>query len=597
MIPKAVPKAFSVLPKKQRKDARLTAGFGLLTALVDVVSVVSVMPFLAVASDPDKIDTSATLSRAYNVLGFETHTQFLVFLGLGCIGFIVAGAILRTISAHKMHTFLHMSRYALGSKLIENYLSQPYPFFLRRNSAAMAKEIFNEVAVVVSQIISPGMSIFVNGVTITLMAILLMLVDPFTTLIAVGLLGSAYFSVYRFVRNRSEAIGRARSVASEARYQAADAALGGAKTVKVMNLEPDFIAQYRAASLREELCLARYETLSQVPRNAIEALALGGVVCIVLTMLMGGKSQGGLSTMLPQLGLFAFAGFRMLPGLQAIYHAFTTIRFAGTGLDRFFSDIILPAHQDSLKRSGRPPLGLARDLEFRGVTYRYDRARAAGLNDISFVIPRGSRVGIIGTTGAGKTTLVDVLLGLLRPQLGAFLVDGVPVDDANLSAWQYSIGYVPQDIYLLDATVAENVAIGRRTGALDERRVKECLRIACILDFVEIELSNGIHTSVGQRGIRLSGGQRQRIGIARALYNDPTVIVFDEATSALDHATELEVMQAITNLDDEKTVVMIAHRLSTVRNCDFIVVMEAGKITQTGAFEELQEQGLISAEG
>lgn len=595
MIISTLRRTFSLLPTEQKKRAAHTLGFGLGTAIIDVAGVASVLPFLAVASSPETIKTTKALDAVYVVLGFTSDSGFLIFLGLLSFVILVGGAVMRTVSTYKTNSFIHTNRYVLSSRLFETYLSQPYAFFLGRNTADLSKEIYNEVNIAASQVLSPGLSIIIYGVTVTMMIALLLVVDPAITVVAVLILGLSYWSIYLFVRKRSAAIGKARAIASRDRFEATEAALGGAKTVKVMALERIFLARYRKASQAEERYLALNATISQIPRNAIEALALGGVLLIVLFMLVrqGQDSSVTLATILPKLGLFALVGYRMLPGLQAIYQAIMTIRFAGNGLDRFFADMELSGQKSPLPQANLPRLKLARSFNLSDVTFRYNAGSATGLSSVSLAIPHGSRVGIVGTTGAGKTTLVDVMLGLLKPDSGRISVDGVIVDDENRTAWQANIGYVPQDIYLLDASIIENIAISAGSAPVDIERVRECLRLANLLDFVENELADGLNTGVGQRGVRLSGGQRQRIGIARALYRDPQFIVFDEATSALDTATERDVIDAIHNLAGEKTIVMVAHRLSTIRECNFIVVMEHGRLKASGTYAELVGRGII----
>jgi ABC-type multidrug transport system fused ATPase/permease subunit len=304
----------------------------------------------------------------------------------------------------------------------------------------------------------------------------------------------------------------------------------------------------------------------------------------------GGVSGGGLGGVLPVLGLYAFAGYRMLPAAQQVYQGIAQLRFGSAAVNMVYNDLHRRASLAEIHKTAPAPMQPKREIALDQVTYHYPKATQPALLDINLTIPMGSSVGLVGSTGAGKTTLVDVILGLLRPTEGAITVEGEPVTDANLRAWQAALGYVPQDIFLTDATVTENIAFGIDPEQTDPVQVERCARMAQVHDFVTQEMPQGYDTIVGERGVRLSGGQRQRIGIARALYHDPDILIFDEATSALDTVTERALMEAIDALHHQKTIILIAHRLSTVRQCDQVVLLENGQVTTASSFEELEAQ-------
>ncbi|HEX2473840.1 MAG TPA: ATP-binding cassette domain-containing protein [Lacipirellulaceae bacterium] len=324
-----------------------------------------------------------------------------------------------------------------------------------------------------------------------------------------------------------------------------------------------------------------------VPKSAFEIVAQGGLL-IVLMVLLGWSGQENFSNVVPMLGLYAFAGMRLIPALQEIYGTLTKMTFGQAALDRLYNDLALaaaspaPSHPRDVV-----PLPLHQLLELRGVTFAYPNAERRALADISLSIPARTTTGFVGATGAGKTTLVDVILGLLEPQRGEVLVDGTSVYPDNIRAWQRSIGYVPQNIFLADDTVAGNIAFGVPRDRIDMQAAERAAKCAELHTFVLEELPDGYQTKIGERGIRLSGGQRQRVGIARALYHDPDVLIFDEATSALDNLTEKAVMDAIRNLAHLKTILVIAHRLSTVRPCDRIFLLDRGQLKTAGTFDEL----------
>lgn len=323
----------------------------------------------------------------------------------------------------------------------------------------------------------------------------------------------------------------------------------------------------------------------------LKAVALGGILFFVLFLLL--THGGDLNAVLPVLGLYAFTSIRLFPALQQVYSGMTGLRFSRPMLDKLHADLLknpAPAPEEILADPAAvAPLGLREALEFDDVRYAYPKAERTALAGLSLTIPARTTVGIVGGTGAGKTTAVDLLLGLLEPQGGAIRVDGVALDAGNRRAWQNSIGYVPQQIYLTDDTVSANIAFGLQGAEIDQAAVERAARIAELHDFVTRDLPQGYETQVGERGVRLSGGQRQRIGIARALYHDPDILVLDEATSALDNVTEKVVMDAVHNLGHAKTIVLIAHRLSTVRDCDTIFMLEQGRLVAQGSYDDLLE--------
>jgi len=325
-----------------------------------------------------------------------------------------------------------------------------------------------------------------------------------------------------------------------------------------------------------------------VPYYLIEAIAFGGIILISIFMLTGnGDDNVALGGILPILGLYAFAAYRIKPAVQNIFQGFTGLRFGRATVDNLYADIYQGNSTEQLPVQKPLKLRVKHSIALDNLTYTYPNAIKPALNDLNIVIPVGSSLGIVGSTGAGKTTFVDVILGLLRPELGAITIDGKPVGENILRAWQQSLGYVPQDIFLTDATVAENIALGVPMHKIDIDQVEHCASLAQVSEFILNELPYQYETLVGERGVRLSGGQRQRIGIARALYHNPEVLVFDEATSALDSITEKAVMEAIDALTQQKTIILIAHRLSTVRNCNQIVLLDQGVIKAKGTFEEL----------
>jgi ATP-binding cassette, subfamily B, bacterial PglK len=325
--------------------------------------------------------------------------------------------------------------------------------------------------------------------------------------------------------------------------------------------------------------------IAQLPRYALEAIAFGGMLLVILYLM---AKSGSFASALPIIALYAFAGYRLMPTLQQIYQAFTQLRFAGPALEALHKDLSSLQAAD-VQHGHLSPLPLTQAITLNQVSYRYPHAPQPALKGIDLTIPAHSTVGFVGATGSGKTTAVDVILGLLEPQEGVLNIDGQPITAANRRQWQRAIGYVPQHIYLADDSVAANIAFGANAKDIDPQAMERAATIANLHEFVVNDLPQGYATTVGERGVRLSGGQRQRIGIARALYQNPQVLILDEATSALDNLTEQAVMEAVNNLGHDITIILIAHRLSTVRQCDQIFILERGEVKAQGTFEELKQ--------
>ncbi len=591
-------KAWALLDARERRNAGIVLAVIIVAALGSAGMVGSVMPFLSVLAQPSRIESVPALAWAYNSFGFTSDYAFLIALGLASLAVILIANGLQMLRTYAMTRFTQMRVHSLSSKLLAAYLRQPYAFFLDRHSGTMSTQILAESAAVVQRFIAPAAQIVASFFTVTAILALLIWVEPIVAVAAFAVLGGSYGLVFVVVRPRLGHLGKIRVESNKARYRIAGEALSGIKDVKLSGQEATYLDRYGGPSRRMAGAQIAAGLIGAIPSYALQVIAFGGVIllCLILVTPEGLSSGEALGTLLPVIGVFAFAGQRLMPELGNIYRGLTQLRTAAAAVDAVHADIIDSADIAVPSRRHPDPLGLHDRLELDAITYRYPRDSRAGLTDVSLALRAGERVGIVGSTGAGKTTLVDVVLGLLRPAVGTIRIDGVPLTEANLRAWQQGLAYVPQEIFLLDTSVAENIAFGVPPEKIDRARVVEAARIAQLDHFIEEELPEGYDTAVGERGVRLSGGQRQRIGIARALYRNADVIVFDEATSALDNLTEREVMSAIDGLPGDKTVLMIAHRLSTVKRCDRIVVLEQGRVAGVGTWDALMaENGAFRA--
>lgn len=580
-------KILNLLDQSERQKAIVLMLMIIVMAFLDVVGIASIMPFMAVLADPDIINQNQYLSEIYQLLSFSNQKTFLFFLGISVFVLLVISMGFKALTTWFQVSFTTMAEYTLGRRLVSGYLGQPYEWFLNRHSADLGKSVLSEVSQAINNSMTPLMQCVAQAAVITAILALLIAVDPILALVISAILGSAYGLLYLALRNLLGRIGIKRVAANKARFQAIAEAFGGIKDVKVAGQEQTFLNRFAAPAHM----FSKYQAISklsgQLPRFALEAIAFGGMILLVLFLMQDGR---GLQSVLPILTLYAFAGYRLLPAIQTFYQNLATLRYGGAALNSLHLDMTNIFDTLHLKdKLGTPlqPMAVNKEISLEHVCYSYPKAPRQALQDLSLRIPAKSTIGLIGSTGSGKTTTVDIILGLLEPESGLLSVDSIPITQENVRSWQRTIGYVPQHIYLADDSVAGNIAFGVNKEHLNFEAVERAARIANIHDFISTDLEDGYNTTVGERGVRLSGGQRQRIGIARALYHNPQVLVLDEATSALDNLTEQAVMEAVHNLGHEITVIIIAHRLSTVRKCDVIYFLDKGQIRSQGSFDEL----------
>lgn len=570
--------ALQLLNTRERRQVYLLVPGIILMACLEVAGIAAISPFLSLVTNPESIGTNRVLRWLYATFKFENTQSFVVFMGLVALGLMVTSNLFSLFMNWLLVRFAWLRNHSLSERLLAQYLAKPYTFFLERNTSEMGKNILAEVQQVVNGLLVPGMLTLANIIVVVFILIFLIILNPLRAIIVALALGSGYVIVYTLLQRRMARYGDESVQANKERFQLANEALGGVKEIKLLGRENVFLANFAKVSKLFSRRMALAEVLSNSPRYVLDTIAFGTILTIMIVLYTQDASQ-----VIPVVGVYAFAGYRLMPALQQIYRHITKARFHTSVLATVKRDleniaITFPDRSERLPFQDR--------LELNHISFKYPTAKEALLQNLSFTIKRNASVAFVGSTGSGKTTIVDILLGLLPPDGGQLSVDGQPLDKNNLRNWQANLGYVPQTIFLSDGTIAQNIAFGVMSEKIDMEAVIKAATIANLHDFVS-NLPDGYNTVVGERGVRLSGGQRQRIGIARALYHDPSVLILDEATSALDNVTEEAVFQAIKNVMGKKTVIMIAHRISTVRECDTIFVLEKGRIVSQGSYQEL----------
>jgi ABC-type bacteriocin/lantibiotic exporter with double-glycine peptidase domain len=575
-------KLLFLLTSHERKRAVLLLCMILVMSILDMMGVASIIPFISVLANPDLVHTNTFLNEAYTKLRFEDPQQFLFALGILVFVLLLVSLSFKAITTYAQLRFIGMREYSISKCLVEGYLHQPYSWFINRHSADIGKTILSEVGIVIDGALAPMITLISQSAVTIVLLILLAIVD-YKLLLIIGLvLIAIYALIFKISRNVLVRIGVERLKANQRRFTVISEAFGAFKEVKVGGLEQVYIQRF----LDPSYIFARYQAIaqiiSQLPRFLLEVIAFGGMLVVVLYLMVRDKSFVGV---VPIISLYIFSGYRLMPALHQIYLAVTQLRFARPALDALHVELM--GLQPTNLNSSQDDIVLSQAITLNQIRYRYPNAPKVAIKDLNLIIPAKSTVGLVGETGSGKTTTVDLILGLLQAQQGTLEVNGQVINKHNCRAWQRTIGYVPQQIYLSDDTVAANIAFGLDPKNIDQDAVERSAKIANLHDFVVNELSQQYQSTLGERGVRLSGGQRQRIGIARALYHNPQLLIMDEATNALDNLTEQAVMEAVHNLENKITIILIAHRLNTVKTCDTIFLLEKGELKAQGTFADL----------
>ena len=547
----------------------------LIGSVIETFSLGLVIPAVGMLVEPNYVQNFPYIN---DLFGHPSDRQFALLVMSVLVITYILKAIFLVWSAWFRSGFSASVTTRIGKQLFENYLRQPYTFHLQRNSAILIRNSQN-TASLMGAVFEPMLNVAADClVTLGLFALLIKL-EPIGTLVTLTVFGLCAWTFRRFTNSRIIRWGEAQNFYKGMVIQHLQQGFGGVKDVKVLGREKYFISEYSQHLVGNAKVGRSFGIAQGLPRIGLEILTIIGLASLVTTMVFSGQ---GLDDVLPVLGLFGAAAFRLIPAVGRMMSMFQTFALSRPVLRDLSRDLALTHFEDEQHTEH---LGFSNLIEVLDLTFQYEAALSPALDQVSLTVKPGEAVGLVGPSGSGKSTLVDVFLGLLKPTSGRVLVDGNDIQN-NLRGWQDQIGYVPQSIFLTDDTLRRNVAFGLPKDQIDEKAVKSAIRSAQLEDFVA-SLPDGLDTIVGERGVRLSGGQRQRIGIARALYNNPDVLVLDEATSSLDTETEHGVMQAVQALQGEKTVIIVAHRLSTVEYCDRLYRLENARIVDEGTFSEV----------
>lgn len=583
----AIRRLIAILPKGRRRGAALVFGVALLSGFFELLGVFSVLPFMTIVMNPDAINKMGPLADIFAYFGFSGPRRTVLAMSVITVTSLLLTNVVSALSLWTQSHYVAQVRAQISAELFRGFLRQPYLFHVERDMPSLMRAFYQDVDQAIGGFMNGIFSFIAKSIIAISIFSLLFYYEPW---VAVGtglVLGGGYVLIFRLVKGRQQKLGQLNRESYEMHHRSASEGLGGIKELKILQRE-EWIALNFERAIKQYANVGAWSVLlSSLPRYAIEIMAFGGLVAITLFLLV----LGDWSRIIPTLSLYALAGYRLMPAFQQIYAAAGTLEYTVSSVRQLEEDLVLVrgASGNTLilgHGAGSPEISFEKHIRVSDVTFQYPKSLNPVLNGLDFVIRKNESLGIIGKTGSGKTTLVDLLIGLYEPKSGFIQIDDATLDQDNRSTWQSRIGYVPQFIYLTNGTVSSNIALGLDPAEIDLEAVYRAARMAQIDDFIKT-LPNGYDTIVGERGVKLSGGQRQRIGIARALYHNPDVLIFDEATSALDMQTENAVIDAIKSLKSKMTIILIAHRLDTVKFCDRLIMLDKGTIVAEGSYNEL----------
>lgn len=578
----AVKRCLGFLDAKERRRWALLIPLSLVTAGFEALGAALIFGLIRVIDEPSRIHTQPSLSRAYDLLGFESEGRFVIaFAGAVALFYVTKNSML-FVQVWIANKRAAISVASLSSRLLRGYLSAPYAFHFSRNSAELIRNVSTSVEAAFRSVLVAGVSMITEMMLTLAVFAVLVVAAPGVTFATGVLMGGLFWLLLKLTHRQFRSWGKQMHALSAQILSNLHQSLGGVKEVKVLGRERYFYEGFEVLRMDASRLMWRRSALEQAPRLLVETLFVLGVTGVIVSF----HSAGAAQEIVPLLGLFGYAGFRIMPSLHRMVYFVNSVRYGAVSVDEIHKDWqSVLASNDELHGEDVEPLPYTDSIDIEDLTFRYPTGAREALKGVSIHIDRGEAIGIVGATGAGKSTFVDLILGLLEPTGGRISVDGVDIHD-DVRRWQRRIGFVPQSIYLIDDTLRRNIALGVRDERIDEARIAESVKMAQLEPFVE-RLPDGLETTVGERGLRLSGGERQRVAVARALYSRPDVLVFDEATSSLDNRTEREMSRAIETLQGDKTLLIIAHRLTTVKRCDRLVFLEQGEVVAIGTYDEL----------
>ena len=576
---KSIFQVFNIFTKQQLRYCGFIVLAMIVGAMLEAVGIGAILPLISLMGQPDFLVRHPEIGHIAEALGIVSHTQLIMVCAGGLIVLYLIKNAYMAWETKLQIDFSMRNQIKFSTEIMTNYLCKGYLFHLDHNSATLLRNVNAGGVVIYSTMLIATFTLLTELITAFTIWLMLVVVDAFTAVVVAGIMGAMMYGIIKAFRRNISKQAKIQNDFAAGYIKCVNQGLGAIKETKVMRKEKYFLEEFSRTYQQYGEANRKYLFINQLPRMIIETMVVSGLlVMIVAKLAIGGTPE----EIVPLLGVLALAAFRLMPSANRIVNLFNTIKFQQPLFYELYPELMdIKERQESRKESYylsvQPKLKFEKSIQVNKLRFAYPEGREDVLRDVSFTIGKGDFAGIIGPSGAGKTTFVDILLGLLKPSDGNIKVDGQDIFD-NIRSWQANLAYVPQSIYLIDGSVKENIALGVAPEDIDNARIEKSLHMAELYDFVS-DLPEGMETRVGERGVKLSGGQRQRIGIARALYQQPEVLILDEATSALDNDTEKSITDTILKLKGQITIIAIAHRLSTLAECDYKIEFADGKAT------------------
>ena len=585
---KLINNLFNLLSPYQRRRFYVLQLLVILMTIVEILGVASIIPFMALVGDMTQLQQDTFIAKFYQISGINSESQFVFILGICVLIMLFISMVISVFTVWGLSMFANKIGTEIADRLYAHYLNQDWLFHASGSSAQLTKKIATETMRVTGAVLVPLMQLNSKVILSLLMSISIFVYDPKVAAIGLSIFAISYFFLFKGVRNRLNTNGIAISEVNEERFRLMNEGFGGIKDVLLMGRDNDFINRFNKTGKTLAYSQGINAALAQAPRYFVELLAFGSMISLILYLIV--SHNGNLGMILPIISVYAIGTIKLLPAFQQIYSSIAIIRANIPAFESIQQDLYDSSlREETSKKVEEGYLHPKKQISLEKVRFTYPNKKEPALDGLSISIPINSVIGIVGPSGSGKSTLIDILLGLIEPDQGKLKIDNKIIDSKNCRSWQNTIGFVAQNIFLSEGSIAENIAFGIPNNEIDFKQVEYALKLAHLTELTK-SLKEGIHTKVGERGIQLSGGQRQRIGIARALYHKAEVLVFDEATSSLDGITEKMIMEAIHNFSGQKTIILIAHRLKTVQKCHKIFFIDNGKVVDHGTYDELIEK-------
>lgn len=575
---------FSLMTLRQKRKFYLLQIMVIIMAVMEVMAISSIAPFMSLISDISLLHKEGMIGNLYLYSGIIDEYDFIFYVGLTILLFLVISASFSILTFKLLANFGSSLGVEISDRLYQFYLNQNWLFHASDSSARLTKQVSVEASRLANSVIQPLLQMSARIALALLISIGIIAYDPIVALVGIIIFLGFYVLIYLLVRVRLQKNGKTISDINTKRFRLMNEGYGGVKDIILLGVKSEYIVNFKKTGVPFARANAENMILGFLPRYIMELIAFGSMILLILFMVK--TDEQGLQDIFPVIALYALAAFKLLPALQQSYHYLTIIKGNISAFYAIKGDLINSFNNEHEKEITDNIIIPRNSISLSDVSFTYPGKSEPALNNLSIEIKANQSIGIVGSSGSGKSTSIDVLLGLIQPDSGYLKVDGVGIDKSNVRAWQNCIGFVPQSIFLSEGSIIENIAFGISREKIDEGRVKDVVKQAHLTSLIE-SLPDGLQSKVGERGVQLSGGQRQRIGIARALYNQSSVLVFDEATSALDGITENVIMEAIREFQGNKTIILIAHRLKTIKHCNQIYILEDGCVIDNGSYDEL----------